>query len=338
MTRKGLSLAILVALAVPAAAQADEFYLRVGENFSGVGDLGTKVDGPGSNTTGVFDEATFTYWSTTVVTDAQTFDPLDPTNGYGVFSPGDTVVGSGGLLNTVASGVGYSTLSENQITGFKPAPDGTASAPSDNGYKNGWFLSMGWDDLAGTVNDQLGVVYTSGTIIVYYGPNQASMIPVMEIAVNGGANNGIGQSLDVTGLVDFGNIDTTVLLSGLNSYMVTIAELFNWAVPDEAFVATVGDINWESNQNTSPFWINGQCYGSTIITGCLTDPQYFDPTNAAWWGRNIFWDNGDYVGEGYLAGEHDGSLSFSRIPEPTTVALMSIGLLGAGWATRRRKS
>jgi len=280
---------VAVGLVSSAGAFADDaFYIDTGTDFSG----------DGSSQTGLKTSLLDHYWSTTVFTDA---------NGDGVYSPGDTSVGSGGLFNLALGGIGFSTVKENQITGLTPGGDNNAynvdlAVPS-------WILSFGWNDLVGTVNAFGGISYTSGTIYIKYAEATGNTLndlvladfsDILTLEVTSGGGNAIGQSLNL-----FGDI----------TYASATPPAFYW---EDGSVFEALGVSFSSNQNTEPYFLNGvESTGPIVI------------------GTNIY-TQGD--GTGRLQGEHDGSISFHRVPVPGTLALFGLGLLGLARVQRRRKN
>jgi hypothetical protein len=272
------------------AAQAEPFYLDVGADFSS---FGTKAAGP--NTTGAFNEMNIRYNSTTLITD---------TNGDGVLSMGDGVVGSGGLLKFGGPAGLTNDASVNRVTNFTPSASiFNPTGPALNGFPNSWTLSFGWNDLVGTVNSSGGIDYTDGMIRVYLvAPSifgNANANEILQLDVDKGGNNSIGQSLDLFGTV---SVDAG---PGQN--------VMHWASDLTSWFDTVVAINFESNQNTEPFYVNG------LLT-TVVDPNTFFNGNET----------------GYLEASHDGSISFNRIPEPGSMALLGSALIGLASLRRRR--
>ncbi len=209
---------------------------------------------------------------------------------------GDTIVTSGGLA--------VGNIFENIITSLNPSQVGPFGS-ADNGFGNDWNISFTLDNLVGTVNGFVGgfptLSYTGGTIEMLYTTDfGATYNNFMDLEVQTSSLVG-GANLELRGLVDFTNVDAGFedllhLADGTSFYDA-------WQqVPPLEIVFIV-------DQNTDP--------NAAVITP--------------------FGDDGLGNPEGItIASNHDGSLTFQAVPEPSTVALLGLGLLGFGVKLRKK--
>lgn len=216
---------------------------------------------------------------------------------------GDSIITSGGLA--------VGTLPFNSITSLNPDQVfGTGFA--DNGFGDDWILSFSFTNLAGTVNGFAGsfptLNYTSGTIEMLYSLDGTTFNNFMDLEVTGSALTG-GANLELRGFVDFTNVDAGFedlfrLPDGTSFYNA-------WQqVPPLEIVFIV-------DQNTNP----------ALATVTPFGPGAGGATPA----------NGFAGADGItITSNHDGSVTFQAVPEPSTVALLGLGLLGFGAKLRKK--
>ena len=192
---------------------------------------------------------------------------------------------------------GIANLTSNLITSFEPAALG-AFGPSDNDLNNDWGLTFGFTDLMGFWSGT-GMVYTSGTIEMYY----------YELA----GLSGLGDLVHLFDLNVAGGGDTgqaTVLQGSLSNFGT---DLINGVAAGDVFNTALGSFEDYTNASSS----NNVYFSVSQDTQPLTGLNFVN-------------------GVADVGGTHNGSLNF-QVPEPTSIAILGLGLLGLAGA-RRRKS
>jgi len=246
-------------------------------------------------------ELVIAYNSQSLVTDS---------NNDGVLSAGDSIQSFGGFgptgFDALASGLetqGLGTLGLNNVGSFAPNP-----FPSMDGYGFDYAFTFFFNDLMGTYNGT-DFVYNSGTLqfgLFSLNPLNTGLSVgfhnLFDLDINtGGPQNTAGQAQQVfTGTVgNFANNadnDFTVNHSG------SAKSLADWAA--------LGDIRWSSNQTVSAGFAGFPSAPLDIV---------YDTTG----------------GNAVLAANHTGRMSM-EVPEPTTLAILGLGLLGMAGASRRK--
>lgn len=292
------SIAILASLSGTAVADQISWDASWGASTQG----GVQVADPANTNFGSdpIEEFVFAYNSQSLVTD----------NGDGVLSVGDTIHSYGGYgptgfnaLPTSLSALGLGSLANNNVGSFIPNP-----IPTMDGYGSDYLFTFFFNDLMGTF-DGTDFAYTSGTLqfglVSLNAANTGLAVGFHNLfdlnISSGGAQNVGGQSKQVfTGTVDnFANNAGDDFSINHGGSEMTLSE---WAA--------LGDVRWSSNQ--------------TVTAGFANFPSA---------PLNIVFDNN---GQAVLAANHTGRMSM-QVPEPASIAILGLGLLGLAGA-RRRKS
>lgn len=294
--------------------------------------------------------------------------PYAPGSFNGVFFTNDEVwvdMDNDGLstanpgANTVTIGdVFWGTLKMNQI-----------SAPTNNVGQGGaqiWGPGATPDEITGYFATQVVGITNGGNTVVFAPLSNAALDPngiltAAEIA------DGVVIKIYEDNSGGFGNYNATTQGSAVStatdgSLLWTLSMYDNATAPSGINPTTTANSGyWFSNASTDPWGLIGgnvlgdSFAGVNVITnnsgiskfGLVTDPNVSLPTGTNW---NHFWFNSELIvnGAALAAGFSHGADQpmhlFSNdpgvyfpIPEPTTLALFGLGIVGACGLVRRRR-
>jgi len=262
-------------------------------------DVGTNHNASTSTATTWFDSLGFIYNSETTVTDTDNSFQGNPANYISVGDATSTDVGLS-IGTTLGDLLGSRANSLNGIATSLLGGD-------DNGFADGqtnWAITFGITDLQGTVTsvvgDTIGLSYQTATLNMYL--YDFANLPV-----------GYGATTDIqSGLVHLFDLEITTGGDTGNSTVLTghgdnfsSGDVFNIAYGNSS-------IGFEAASLLSAglrFLVSNDTQGTG--TPALTQ-------------------------EGLLiTGEHEGSIEFS-VPEPTSLAILGLGLLGFAGSRRRK--
>ncbi|CAA0362611.1 MAG: PEP-CTERM sorting domain-containing protein [Gammaproteobacteria bacterium] len=193
------------------------------------------------------------------------------------------------------------SLGLNGISDLSPQDTLNQAGPSDNNYSQDWGLTFQFD-LSGTISgSELITDYDSGAITFYYYDSfEATIADTFTELFTIDVYDTINTP---AGGQNLAGVLSSVGTGTVNGVMV--GDMFNFATGSfndliTSFVNVVASVDY--NTDASQVQID---------------------------------DNGD--GTSTLRGLHDGSISFAAVPEPSTIAIMSLGLLGLVSTSRRRR-
>ncbi|MCJ8320334.1 MAG: PEP-CTERM sorting domain-containing protein [Colwellia sp.] len=262
----------------------------------------------GGYATDVFEQLNFDYQSSSTVYD---------TDGNGFLNAGDTIksiggarvytgdtIGTAGVTIDLADFNSAGALSKdaidwNYVTGSTPG-----GFPSTYGLDDEWVMGLSLDNFVGTWQAGGGFKYTSGDISLF--------------TLYSSTKDGVWDSmvaLHTYSITDSANLGTSILYDASVSSVTT--DYFYADLTGDSFGTTIGT----GNPVFGDIFQNAHTRPGTPapIAALLFNPAGYDGATSYDLGLT----------------NHDGSIYYS-VPEPTSIAILGLGLLGFAGASRRK--